>query len=593
MSKALIFGAGRRCHRATAFVALATAGVACDPATAITIANNGKTAYRIVIPATAIPAERYAAEELQRYLAKISGAILPIVTDDQKQGSAEILLGRNRHLAQIDFDSLGPDGFMVHTDGEHLVIAGGRPRGTLNGVYAFLEENLGVRWFTPDLEVVPHSRQIQLREINQRRLPAFENRDSDWTELTRNPDFAARLRLNGQHVGLQEKHGGPFALCYPFVHSFEDLVPQSLCRDHPEYFPLIDGRRKTGYVQRCLTNPDVLRISIDRVRQWIKEHPEATIISVSQNDSGDYCQCDRCKAIDDAEGSPAGSLLKFVNAIAEAIEPEYPKIKIDTLAYTYSRKPPRTIRPRHNVIVRLCSFECCFGHPIATCLSEDDRRFREDLAGWRRIAPSLSIWDYTTNFTNYQQPFPNFHSLQPNLQFYAKNGIKNAFAEGNDTVGSHGEMEPLRTYLLAKLMWDPDGDVAQHTREFVNAYYGRAGSKILSYLDIIEGPMREQNEHARIFDLSIAHYLDADTMDAAERVLNEAEKSADNRIIRFRVQVARLPVWYVKIANNRIAGEARKRLLRRFLDVARRAGISDITGSMSLAEWAKFEKDIQ
>src|SRR5262249_19420227 len=149
----------------------------------------------------------------------------------------------------------------------------------------------------------------------------LENRDVFWRQFMRSTDFAARHRVNGQHYGLSEKQGGPATVYQPFVHSLDALISRDLYSTHPEYFPLINNTRATGYVQRCLSNPEVLKLSIDRVRQWIKEDPKANIISVSQNDTHKNCQCDQCKAIDDAEGSPAGSLLKFVNAIAEAIEP--------------------------------------------------------------------------------------------------------------------------------------------------------------------------------------------------------------------------------------------------------------------------------
>jgi hypothetical protein len=557
----------------------------------VTLADKGKTQYRIVVSADAIPSERYAAEELQRYLEKMSGAKLPIVMDTEKPTAREILLGDNSHLAtlrtKVDFTKLGPDGFVLRVSGNRLIIAGGRPRGTLNGVYTLLEENLGVRWFTPELETVPKVDRVKLPKLNETTVPALENRDVFWSEVMHNADFAARHRVNGQHYGLTAKHGGAFTVYYPFVHSFDALVPPELYQEHPEYFPLIDGKRKSGYVQRCLSNPDVLKMSIARVRQWIKEHPEATIISVSQNDTFNNCQCDQCKAIDDAEGSPAGSLLKFVNAVAEAIEPDYPNVRIDTLAYQYTRKAPRTIRPRRNVIVRLCSIECCFAHPLETCPEEKNRRFRDDIVAWGKIAPLLYVWDYTTDFGHYQQPFPNFDALQSNVRFFVKHGVKSLFEQGNYSGGGGGEMEPLRAYLLAELLWNPDTDVPKRTAEFVNAYYGKAAPKIFAYLDTIHRPVREQGRHIHIFDKPTSAYLSADVMSAGEKILDEAEQLAENDDVRFRVQIARLPVWYVKIATDRVTGDAKTELAKRFLAIARKAGISNISEGKSLDEWAK------
>lgn len=557
----------------------------------VTIANKGKSDCRIVIPAGAIPSERYAAEELQHYLEKISGVKIPIVTDAEKATSREILLGDNTHLAKlrakIDLAKLGSDGFVLRTEGDRLIIAGGKPRGTLNGVYTFLEEKLGVRWFTPDVEKVPKLSRIQLPKLNETKIPALENRDVFWSEPMHNADFAARHRLNGQHYGLQEKHGGAFTVYQPFVHSFDALVPPDLYKEHPEYFPLLDGKRKSGYVQRCLTNPDVLKISIERVRQWIKEHPEATIISVSQNDTFNNCRCELCKAIDDAEGSPSGSLLQFVNAVAEAIEKDYPNVRIDTLAYQYTRKPPKTIRPRRNVIIRLCSIECCFAHPLETCPEEKNRSFRDDIVAWGPIAPLLYVWDYTTDFGHYQQPFPNFDSMQSNVRFFVKHGVKSLFEQGNYSSGGGGEMEPLRAYLLAKLLWNPDIDVQKNINEFLNAYYGNAAPKILDYIDAIHQPVREQGKHIHIFDKPASAYLSAEVMDAGEKILNEAERLAENDDIRFRVQVARLPVWYVKIATKRVTGDESNVLAKRFLAIASQAGISNLSESTSLGDWAK------
>ena len=266
---------------------------------AITIAEKGKSQYHIVLPAGAIPSERYAAEELQRYVEKMSGAKFPIVTDADAPISHEILLGDSARLgklrSKLDFAKLGPDGFVLRTQGNRLIIAGGRPRGTLNGVYTFLEENLSVRWFTPELEVVPRVDRVRLSKLDETRVPALQNRDVFWREMMRDADFAARQRLNGQHYGLAEKHGGAFTVYFPFVHSLDALVPQDLYQEHPEYFPLINGKRKSGYVQRCLSNPDVLKMSIERVRQWLQEHPEATIISVSQNDTINNCRCEQAK----------------------------------------------------------------------------------------------------------------------------------------------------------------------------------------------------------------------------------------------------------------------------------------------------------
>jgi hypothetical protein len=558
---------------------------------AVTIADRGQSPYRILIATNALPSERYAAEELQRYLERISGAKLPIATDEARATSHEILLGDNAHLrrfgVKIDFPRLGTDGFTLRTDGNRLVIAGGKPRGTLYGVYELLEEKLGVRWFTPEVEVVPQTNRLSLPALNETQVPALEYREVFWTEMMRDADFAARHRLNGNSYKLTEKHGGRAVVYFPFVHSMDNLVPPDLFNEHPEYFPLINGKRVNGYVQRCLSNPEVLKMAMARVRQWIKEHPEATVISVSQNDTGKWCQCEQCKALDDAEGSPAASLLVFVNAIAEDIAKDYPNIRIDTLAYQYARKPPKTIRPRPNMIIRLCSIECCFAHPLATCVSERNRRFRDDIVAWQPVAPKLYIWDYTTDFGHYQQPYPNFAALQPNVQFFVEHGVRGLFEQGNYSRGGNGELGPLRAYVLARLLWNPRANVARDIDEFLNAYYGQAAPKLQAYLDLLEIQVKARNVHAHISDSPRAAYLNDEFIAGAEKILSEAESAAENETIRSRVQVAHLPIWYVHLATNRVKGDARSELVKRFLEIARKAGIDQISEGKSLEEWGK------
>jgi len=482
---------------------------------------------------------------------------------------------------------LGAEGFLLRTDHDRLLIAGGKPRGTLYGVYTLLEEKLGVRWFTPEVEFAARTNRLMLPQLNETYAPPLEYREVFWTEMTRDADFAARHRLNGDHYHLTAKHGGAAVVYFPFVHSMDELIPPALYSEHPEYFPLIGGKRESGYVQRCLSNPEVVKLAIVQVRRWLKEHPDATIISVSQNDTAKWCQCDTCKALDEAEGSPSASLLKFVNTIAADIEGDYPNILIDTLAYQYTRKPPKSLRPRSNVIIRLCSIECCFAHPLATCTSRENERFRNDIIAWQPVARRLYVWDYTTDFGHYQQPFPNFDVLQPNVQFFVEHGVKGLFEQGNYSGGGNGELGPLRAYLLAKLLWNPKTDLPRHTREFCITYYGQAAPRVLDYLELLESQVRSLPVHAHIFDSTKAAYLNEHFVSTADKLFEEAEKLAENDTVRQRVEVARLPVWYVQLATNRVSGDQRTELLHQFLKIARQAGVSHISEGQTLGDWAK------
>jgi hypothetical protein len=536
----------------------------------------------------------------------MSGARLAIVDDAQPAGAREIVLGAaNARLAgRADVpgaDKLGAEGFWLKTEPGRVIVAGGRPRGTLYGVYALLEEQLGVRWWTADAESVPQRRRVVVPPLDQVQTPAFEYREVFWTGMIRtNADFAARQRVNGAQIDLGDKHGGRGAVYYPFCHSLDALIPRDLYKTHPEYFPLVGGKRLTDYTQRCLSNPEVVKLAIATVREWIRAHPEATIISVTQNDTEGWCQCDPCRTLDEMEGSPAASVLKFVNAIAEDIEKDYPAVRIDTFAYQYTRRPPKTLRPRPNVIVRLCSIECCFAHPLDGCPSPENRRFVEDTRAWQAIAPKLYVWDYTTNFRHYQQPFPNWDALQANVRFFREHGVTGLFEQGNYSGAGQGELEPLRAYVLAKLLWNPDTDVERHIREFCDGYYGRSSPKIQAYVALLRAQVRGPAVHAHIFDEtpspgrnvvqtladlagvetyhnSSAQYLTPGFVKQADALLAEAEALARDDATRRRVQIARVPVWYVQLATGQLAGPERAAVLRRFVETVKAAGIRNLS----------------
>jgi len=481
----------------------------------LTLIDAGESDYVIVKGANCSPSEQTAAKELQSYLKQISGAELAITDDTALAREHEIIVGKtNRENAgsyTIDRNALGDEGFTVMTVGEKLVIAGGELRGTLYGVYNFLEQNLGCRWFTPDLSKIPSNSTIKIdANLKYSQTPKFEYRDDYWTSAF-NADWKAKQKINSDNgAAMPESYGGGISYA-GFCHTMNALVPVSYFDAHPEYFSYRDdvGARTTD--QRCLTNPDVLAITIANARATLLANPHAKIISITQNDNGGYCQCPNCKAMDAKYGGPSGTNIWFVNQVAAALGDEFPNVAFDTFAYQYTRKPPTNIVPRDNVIVRLCSIECCFAHPLSECghsrdeslltrFSKVDSSFAADLKGWSAICKRLYIWDYTTNFNMYLTMFPNFQVLSPNMQFFADNNVKGVFEEGNYTGGKSGEFGEMRAYVLAKLLWDPNCDVEYQMMDFMKAYYGENSAKyIKQYIDIITSKTIK-TDHLFIFD---------------------------------------------------------------------------------------------
>jgi len=534
----------------------------------LVLTDGGKTDYTIVVAKNAVAPEKHAASELQAFLHEISGVKLPVVTDDQAVKGKRICVGPSKGLAQIapslNAKSLGLEGYHVKTVGDDLVIVGGRPRGTLYGVYSLLEDELGCRWFTPDCSRIPKSPRIALKSLDRRVIPRLEYRATDYPH-SRDPDWAVRNKINGTQTHLDAKRGGKIAYAY-FVHTFNSILnPKDHFANHPEYFSMIKGRRVGGRTQLCLTNPEVLKLAKARVRSWIKAHPHATIFSVSQNDWHSYCECTTCKALDDREGSHSGSLLAFVNAIAEDIEKDYPDKVISTLAYQYTRKPPKTIRPRPNVTVRLCSIECCFIHPLAT--DPYNKTFVDDIRGWSKICKRLSVWDYVINYAHTIMPFPNLYVLKPNIRFFIDNGVTSIYEEA-DYYTKGGELAELRTWIMAKTLWDPSYDTDKAIDEFCAGYYGPAGKFVRQYVGLMHDQIRNAKYHVRIYSPPSLPYMNKSVIARARKLFDRAEAAVrhDPKLLH-RVQVARLPIMYVQIAR---AGGAFE-LIRDFIPQARDA----------------------
>ena len=518
----------------------------------LTLVREGVSGYSICLSASASPSERRGAAELQKFLQEMSGARLAIIDDKTTPPGPLILVGRSRitdSLQQpIPYQALGDEGFVLKTVGEHLIIAGGRRRGTMYGVYTFLEK-LGCRWFTPNLSRIPRKRTIAIAALNERHAPAFEYREPYFSEVF-NKDWAARNKMNGGSLQLDESTGGSLKY-YPFVHSFYALIPpEEHFQRHPEYFSLIDGQRRERGGQLCLTNPDVLRLSVKKVLDWSREHPEAQICSVSQNDWDGWCECDRCRQLEAEEGGAhSGPLLRFVNALAAEVEKHYPDKLIDTLAYTYTETPPLRVRPRHNVRIRLCPIGACEAHPYEQC--PYNAYVMNNLRAWSKITSQLYVWHYNTNFRHYLQPFPDFDELAADIPMYKRHGVVGLFMQGGAAAGGGAENAALKSWVLSRLLWDSKADVKQAVNEFMEAAYGAAAPLMRQYFELQHRQVRKPPEglghHIWIFTHPGTPFLTEDFVRQAKELLLHAEQAATDSPSRRRVRQARLSMDYVEM----------------------------------------------
>jgi hypothetical protein len=510
----------------------------------VQIAAGGIARCVIVTQPGATPAEHYAAEELAAMLRQITGATFETRELADNAPESAIVVGpgplATKLFPGVELAGFGGEEYLIRTQGGRLLLAGGRPRGTLYAVYRFLQDQLGVRYYAPWFTCCPNRAVLTLGTLNVRGKPAFEYRDPFWFPAF-DGDWAARNGSTSATARLQEKHGGQITY-KGFVHTFYPLVPPAThFKTHPEWFSLVKGKRVGEGAQLCTTDPQLRNFIVEQVKAWLRETPGANIISVSQNDHAGACECPRCAAVDEREGSHAGSLLELVNYVAEKIEPEFPNVAVDTLAYQYTRKAPKALRPRHNVIIRLCSIECNFAQPLDDPTNE---LFARDIRDWHRLTDRLYVWDYTTDFSHYLLPFPNYYVLGPNVRFFHRNGVVGLFEQGAYQSFSN-EMSELRAWVLAQLLWNPYQDDRKLVREFLEVYYGKPSARfILEYLKLI-------SKAARPYYVGIGHpdaspYLRFSTLVQAERLWQQAEDVArGNPDQLWRVRQARLPIGYL------------------------------------------------
>ncbi len=533
-------------------ICLLSLSVSCMKTAKTVFVENGKSDYIIVLSESASPSERYAADELQKTVKKMSGCTLPIVLASTVPQTKRIFIGQSDLttplIQDVDIKSMGDEEFLIRTIGEDLLIIGGHKRGTMYGVFTFLE-NLGCRWYTADVIKIPEKKTLFINEISELQKPAFEYRMTFFTEAF-DRTWATHNKINGYRADLPPKVGGKvkYAKGY-FGHTFYTLVPpEKYFKTHPEYFSLVNGKRVNERGQICLSNPDVLKVAIKEIEKWIKEDPDANIISITQNDWEDWCECDKCKALDEKEESHSATVVTFVNAIAEVLGEKYPDKFFDTFAYTYTQKPPKALKVRDNVIIRLCHMQpSCDAHALTECERNVD--YVKHLRAWSKKGGKMYVWHYVTDFSHYLLPFPNFNAIRKDIPFYYREGVDGLFCQGATPQNGGAENAELRSYVLAKMLWDPFINVDVVIDDFLQGVYGKAAKPIRDYFNMMHKIVEKQDIHFNLFsNPDDGGYLTPDVINKAHKHFNKAEKLvANDPDILFRVQKAHLPVYYADL----------------------------------------------
>ena len=446
--------------------------------------KDGSPRAAIVTGSSPSAAEAAAGQELQTYLWKLATAggqaaeKLSIVSESAAPSGTVIYVGRSAAVTRlgVSVDDLETaHSFTIETHDDSLVLCGKGDLGTEYAVYTFLERYCGVRWLWPGEtgECIPPRRTIEIGAICDRE----------------DPDFT--LRVLGSMAPLPE--GTPEPLWkkrnkvqtvsgYVPGHNWAKLVPpDKYGPTNPEYFALVNGTREQdwnaydgqhGY-QLCTTNPEVVQLSIDYVRRFFDEHPDADIYSIDANDGAGWCECPNCEALDTGKvrtipssgGTEDGSearpvitdrIYTFVNQVAAGVKETHPDKYVLHLAYSDYIEPPERVRPLDNVVVQI----------TLNCECHYDPAYKEDqwrlIRAWSQVTPNLMLYEYFNHTWKLQLPRAIHHSVGASIPYYRQCGARFFSAQASDDFGNEG----LTLYLAAKLLWDSSLDVDELVADY-------------------------------------------------------------------------------------------------------------------------------
>lgn len=534
-----------------------------DTVSGIRLMESNETKYVITLATDASLPEKNAASELSSYLKKVTGADFKIVAPGQSGKRPVIAVGPGAAKAvmpKLDLDKagLGEEGIVMKTSQANLVLTGatGSRRGTLYAVYEFLEQIAGVRWWTHTEETVPYNPKLTVKKLDVRYVPQFKTRQlyswsmvhtvashwylyeedksvKDWQKVK----FAVRMRNNGYGSAIPASFGGsvmPLGWC----HTFYTFIPPSVYFEkHPDWFSEIEGKRASEESQLCMTNDEMLAELAKNVIAKIEEQPHFKMVALSQNDNGIQCGCSKCMELDEAEGSPSGSLLYGVNKVAEIVEKKFPDVDILTLAYQYSSKPPKTIRPRKNVVIQMAFDLRSFFQPLD---SDINRQMINNVKVWFDIGAKIMIWDYYLNYNGPLAPHPNLYTIGPDIRQYRDNNAVGVFLE-DETVATN-YFVALKTYLASHMLWDPSRNENAIMDEFLKGYYGDAAPALRRVIDVFE--KAASGVTLRVWPGSAdAGWMTLDDMNTATKLFAQAESAvAGDKVLLARVKRTRIPL---------------------------------------------------
>ena len=521
-------------------------------------------AVAIVLPEAPTPVEMSAAKELTDAIKRMTGETVPTRQGAGGAAGGTVLYVGDTAAARVATNEAGIaewkyDEIFIKSVPDGVVFTGHPTRGALYAVDTWLEDFCGVRWWTPTESHYPTLKSLPVAGISHRYAPKVKYRETYYKDGFK-ADFKVHLKGNFTSLTrymfepmefIPPEKGGNHRLYFfkgrrSAYHSFFEILPPArYFAAHPDWYSM-DSNGKRAKMQLCLTNPEMLAEFVKETKRLLREDPTVDFISISQNDGSPGnparpCACPKCLAVEQEEGGVhSGPILRFANSVAEALEDEFPNVRVDTFAYSYSRAAPTKTKARHNVVVRFCDIACPVAIPMETKDEPRCANWIRELEDWSRAAPGkLFIWDYVVNFWNYMLPHPNLYSLGPNVRTFANAGAVGIFEQG-DALCEAGEFNRLRHWVIGHLLWDPSRDDMALIDEFVRGYYGEAAAPHLhDYIRAVNCPARDIKSLVCCYHRGVSLFMLPAAIHTAWKSMVEAEKAARTQGAHFAERVRR------------------------------------------------------
>ena len=458
------------------------------------------------------PVNAYAAREMQKLLETATGRKAAIV-DTPSPGAFSIILGdcAAARKAGIDVSKLPDEGFVIKRQGSRLFIAGrddesrspDQPgysvfyeRGTLTGVYDFLERFAGIRFYFPGPvgTVIPRRNGLYLPGV---------------IEVTDSPDMPMRrFTLDGRPT---ENYYGKYNIQtlrrtllprmresekrYPFTHALNALdLMKRFGKSHPEYFALRpDGRRDNNPKlklpgQLCFESQVREEIIQDAIAfysgksassrgldRWSHRLVSNGIFGIMPQDGMFWCRCEKCKKIWDGKGSVtdvkarkaiSDYMFRFYVEVCRRLKASGVPHKVATMAYMPYDFVPDFPLPEELLIQVAVTGKGGSG--------PQDKEDTEKLKAWYEgTGNKVFAWTYAMGKHGVKN-IPGVPAMMPR---HAANFIK---TNQKYLSGVYFESETdfyifnyLNYSVIMRMMWDNSLDVEKFLAEHFSVMFGK------------------------------------------------------------------------------------------------------------------------